>query len=72
MFLWMGLGKRGCHIHSCTNQDLVLFEANVMTVVGLFSHVSQPLSIKSDQTHPHSPAKAEELKLLIRKIFLLN
>ena len=33
------------------------------TVVLLFAHVSRPLSIKSDQTKPHSPDEADKLHL---------
>lgn len=57
-----------CGWDSCNSQILVMLEANVMTVVGFYIQVSQPLSIKSDQTRPHGHAEAEELKLLIKDL----
>jgi len=43
--------------------DLTMFEANVITVVGLFDHIVQPVQSDRMKPHPHSPAEAERPSL---------
>lgn len=46
----VGKKKRRCHIPPIRNQQHL--NPNVMTVVGLLSHVARPPSIKHDETTP--------------------
>lgn len=49
-----------------------LEEEDLVNIAGLYSQVSQPLSIRSDHTHPLSPAEAAGLKLLIKDLSLIK
>lgn len=64
------LGK-GDVIYFCApNQDLARFHKNVMTVVGLFTHVSG--NVKSDVIpHQHGPNDADFLMFWV-KVLLNN